>query len=328
MVNVANPTIVPAILLVKTSSLGDVVHNLPVVADMRRALGEVAIDWVVERAFAPIPAMHPGVRHVLACELRLWRRSWLTLATRRAWREFVEQLRAQRYDCVIDTQGLLKSAIIARAALGRRVGLDWRSSREPLGLFYDQVFSISWSLHAVERNRRLAALAMGYDVTGEPDYGIAAERSTFAWLPKPSYAVFLHATSHPRKLWSEVCWVELGTCVARHGIPVVLAWGNEQEYQRALRLAASIPGACVTPRLGIAELASLMGGAQFVVGVDTGLTHLAAALGVPVVGLYGATDPRATGIRATGRALNLGSVGHFPAVKDVVRALQSFEVMA
>jgi len=149
------------ILLVKTSSLGDVVHNLPVVADIQNALGPTRIDWVVERSFDAIPAMHPGVRRVIPCEIRRWRHAWWTAATRREWSRFVDELRSERYDAIIDTQGLLKSAVIGCFGQGRRYGLDWRSSREPLRVFYDQVFDVPRTMHAVHRNLRLCGLALG-----------------------------------------------------------------------------------------------------------------------------------------------------------------------
>lgn len=312
----------PTILLIKTSSLGDVVHNLPVVSDVRAALGEVAIDWVVEAVFSAIPAMHPGVRRVIPCELRRWRRSWLARATREAWRGFVADLRRERYDFVIDTQGLLKSAIVARAANGRRVGLDWKSSREPLRLFYDRVFSISRALHAVERNRRLAALALGYEVRGPADYGIQTQAATAAWLPQRPYVGFLHGTSHPRKLWPEPEWLALGRALAAAGYALVLPWGSALEHERAQRLAAALPAARVAPRLSLADAAQVLAGARAVVGVDTGLSHLAAALGVPVVGIYGATDPQTTGLHAAGPVTNLGSKHGFPSAADVVAALR------
>jgi heptosyltransferase-1 len=318
----------PNILLVKTSSLGDVVHNLPVVSDLRKALGDAAIDWVVEKAFAAIPAMHPGVRRVIACELRSWRRSWLTRDTRREWRDFVSKLRAEQYDFVLDTQGLLKSAIIARAARGYRVGLDWRSSREPLAPFYDRVYSISWALHAVERNRRLAALALGYGVSGEPRYDIHASAMSAHWLPTTGYMVCLHGTSQPRKLWPEQAWVKLGLRMHEQRIACVFPWGSDVEHARAERLAAAIPSAVVAPRLTVAQAASVIAGARAVVGVDTGLTHLAAALAVPTIGIYGATDPAATGVRACGRVANLGTSGKFPSSAEVIDALRDFGALA
>ena len=312
-----------AILLVKTSSLGDVVHNLPVVTDIRNHLGDVAVDWVVEKSFAAILAMHPGVRNVIPCELRRWRHSWLAAATREEWRAFLRELRSRSYENVIDTQGLLKSAAIARLAHGEhRIGLDWRSSREPLRPFYHRTFRVSWALHAVERNRRLAGLALDYEPKGPPDYGLQVQRSTDSWLPRSPYVVLLHATSHPRKLWPQRCWIELGQQLCGAGIVSILPWGSPEEEQRARLLAERLPGACVAPRWELEELAAILAGARAVVGVDTGLTHLAAALQVPVVGLYGATNPRATGVYAGASATNLGAPGAFPSVQDVMEALR------
>lgn len=316
-----------SVLLVKTSSLGDVVHNLPVVSDLRAALGEVAIDWVVEKSFAAVPALHAGVRRVITCELRAWRRAWLARATRSAWRQFMSELRAERYHFVIDTQGLLKSAIVARAAHGYRVGLDWRSSREPLRPFYDRVYSIPRSLHAVERNRRLAAVALGYDAGGAPRYDIHAEPLRAAWLTSGPYVVGLHGTSQPRKLWPEPAWRELAAMLARAGLSLVLPWGGDAERIRAERLATGIAGACVAPRLTIAQAAGVLAGARAVVGVDTGLTHLAAALALPTVGIFGATDPSATGVRAGG-AVNLGAPGRFPQSIEVIEALRAMGVLS
>ena len=323
----AGRTAMRKILLVKTSSLGDVVHNLPVVSDIRQAYPDGAVDWVVEQAFAAIPALHPGVRRVIGCELRRWRRSLLSAETRRAWRAFVGELRAERYDTIVDTQGLLKSALIARVARGRRVGLDWQSSREPLRPFYDAVHHIPWSLHAVERNRRLAAAALGYAVNGRLEYGIRAEKARAAWLPEGPFALFLHGTSHPRKCWPEARWIALGARLGACGCSVVLPWSDSEEQARAARLAAAIGGARIAPRSSIAELAGVIAGAHLVVGVDTGLTHLAAALGVPVVGIFGATDPGATGVHAPGQAINLGGIGRFPSTDEVIDALRGFALL-
>ncbi|MCC6533995.1 MAG: lipopolysaccharide heptosyltransferase I [Burkholderiales bacterium] len=311
-----------AILLIKTSSLGDVVHNLPVVNDIRAGLGEdTIIDWVVEQAFAAIPKLHPGVRRVIPCELRRWRGSWWRGATRWQWRAFVGQLRAERYDAIIDTQGLFKSALVARAADGRRFGLDWRSSREPLRLFYHRTFRVPWCEHAIERNRRLCALALGYTLRGAPDYGLRSPLSRPSWLPHGFYAVLLHATSHPRKLWPEERWSQLGAELQQSGLALVLPWGSLAEHARAKRLAQCLPGALVPDKLDLEALAAVIAASAATIGVDTGLTHLAAALGVPVVGIYGATDPAATGVLSAGLALNLGTPGRFPSVADVVAAL-------
>ena len=174
--------------------MGDVVHNLPVVSDVRFAFPDAEIDWVVEEGFAAIPRLHMGVREVLPVAIRRWRSRLWRRRTREEIRDFLQRLRARSYDAVIDTQGLLKSALIARAARGARFGLDWQSAREPLSLFYDRVFKVPWRLPAVERNRALAAHALGY-VLPALDYGIRAAPVRFSWLPAARYAVLVHATS-------------------------------------------------------------------------------------------------------------------------------------
>lgn len=314
-----------SILIVKTSSLGDVVHSLPVIADIRAALGDVTIDWVAERSFAAIPAMHPGIRQVLACEIRRWRKTWMQRETRREWDAFKRRLRSQAYDAIVDTQGLLKSAVIARIARGRRFGLDWHSSREPLAPLYDAVFRVPWTCHAVERNRMLCGQALGYPVVGAPVYGIAAGPVTADWLPQRPYVVLLHATSHPSKLWPERNWIELGARLAAAGYAALIPWGTDDEHARARRIAGELPDAVVPQRLGLDVLAGAIGAASAAIGVDTGLVHLAAALGVPVVGVYGATDPTATGVYAP-RAVNVGARGRFPAVDEVVAALDELRL--
>jgi heptosyltransferase-1 len=310
----------PLILLVKTSSLGDVVHNLPVVSDLRRAVPGAEIDWVVEEAFADIPRLHPAVANVMPVAIRRWRKTPLQSQTRKEFAAFKQRLQARRYDAVIDTQGLLKSAVVARLARGVRYGLDWQSSREPLARFYDHTFSIPWTLHAVERNRQLAAQALGYTLPTEVEYGIAAAPRRCEGLGDGPYAVLLHATSGAEKLWDEQHWIALGRHFSAHGIASVLPWGNAEERARSERIAQALPQAVVAPQLGIAALAGLFAGARIVIGVDTGLTHLAAALGVPTVGIYIATDPAATGVYGSTRAVNLGNRGQPPAVADVIAA--------
>lgn len=311
-----------SILLVKTSSLGDVVHNLPVVGDIRSAYPDAVIDWVVEEGFAAVPPLHPAVRSVLPVAIRRWRSLLWRRRTHDEVRTFLQRLRAQAYDAVVDTQGLLKSALIARAAHGERFGLDWESAREPLALLYDRTFSVPWTLHAVERNRALAAQALGYALSPQASYGIRAVPVKFSWLPAAPYVVLLHATSAERKLWPEARWVELGGRFSLGGACCVLPWGNAAERDRSERLAAQLAGAVIPPALRLDEAAGLLAGAQAVIGVDTGLTHLAAALGVPTVGIYCATDPAATGIYGCERAVNLGGIGAPPTVDEVNAALR------
>lgn len=310
------------ILLIKTSSLGDVVHNLPVVSDLAAAHPGAAIDWVVEESFAAIPRLHPGVARVWPVAVRRWRRTWWT---RQAWSEigaFRRELQAQTYDAVIDTQGLLKSAWIAATARGPRHGMDRVSAREPLGWFYDRTYRVPWGQHAVERNRSLAAQALGYRQEDPPQYGIVATPQAFNCLPSSPYAVLLHATSAPRKQWPETHWVDLGRVLAAGSVISVLPWGDAAERERSVRLAAQIPQAVVPERFELHAMASLLAGARVVAGTDTGLTHLAGALGVPVVGIYCATDPAATGLYGCARTVNLGGIDAAPPVDQVVAAVR------
>lgn len=314
-----------AILLVKTSSLGDVVHNLPVASDLGAAFPGTRIDWVVEEAFAAIPRAHHAIRNVLPVAVRRWRRAAWRRSVLEEMRGFVRALRLSRYDAVIDTQGLLKSALIARAACGKRYGLDWASSREPLGVFYTRSFSVPWSQHAVQRNRSLAAQALHYTPAPLVDYGIRAPTLQFSWLPRQRYAVLIHSTSATRKLWPEARWRELGRALADRGFMCALPWGSPTERERSDRLARAVPDAIVPPALPLDQIMALLGGAQAVVGVDTGLTHLAAALGVATVGIYCATDSARTGVYGAARGVNVGGAGAMPEVGEVEQALHRLD---
>jgi heptosyltransferase-1 len=306
------------ILFVKTSSLGDVVHNCPAVSDAARALPGAQIDWVVEQPFAGIAAMHPAVRRVIPVAVRRWRGAlwrpavWSEIG---AWRR---ALRAERYDAVVDTQSLLKSALIASTALGRRHGLDRASAREWLApWFYDVRHAVPRGLHAVERNRRLAASALGFKLQDALDYGLKIPRSERSDY-QSGYVVLLTMTSREDKLWPEARWIELGREMRA---PAILPWGSETERARAQRIAAAI-GGTVPPRKTLEEIAQLFVAARAVVGLDTGLTHLAAALGVPTLGLYCGSDPALTGVYGAQRATNLGAAGRAPEVAEVLRALR------
>lgn len=293
------------LLFVKTSSLGDVVHNCPAVSDAARAWPDAAIDWVVEEAFADVAALHANVHQVIPVAVRRWRGA---LFSARTWREigaFRRALREQRYDCIIDTQGLLKSALLARAARGKRHGMDAASAREPLAArLYDVRHAIGTGQHAVERNRQLVAAALGTPPTAQCDYGLRAEGAPPIDMPAP-YAVLLTMTSRADKLWPEERWVELGRRLAEQGVRALLPWGSAEEKARAERIAAGVRGALVPRRMSVAELARVLARAHSVAGVDTGLTHLAAALGVPAAGIYVSTQARLTGLHAGPRARNL-----------------------
>lgn len=309
------------ILLVKTSSLGDVIHNLPVVSDLVRTFPDAEIDWCVEETFADIPRLHPGVGTVFPVAVRRWRKR---LFQRSTWREigrFREGLARRRYDVILDTQGLLKSALIGWQADGVHCGYAAEAAREPVAArFYDFTFAIPRAVHAVQRCRWLAAAALDYPVDLPLDYGIVAPEMLFDWLPDGRYALFLSATSRDDKLWPEDRWIELAGMLLKEELVPVLPSGTLVERQRAERIAAAAPGAVVAPLLGLRELAALTGHATLVVGVDTGLAHLAAALRVPVIALYVSTDPALTGVYGSGFVRNLGTCGQSPGVGEVLLA--------
>ena len=312
------------ILIVKTSSLGDVIHNLPVVSDIKRYFPHAAIDWCVEDGFSAIPRLHPGVGEIIPVALRRWRKALFQAKT---WREisvFLALIKTQSYDSVIDTQGLLKSALLARRARGPLSGYAADSAREPLAArFYDRHFTVSTAAHAVARNRLLAAAALGYVADGEPDYGITAPLADFPWLPAKPYVVFLTATSRDDKLWPETHWLALGQRLHEQGYQSVLPAGSPVERERAARLAAGIPDAIAAPPLSIPQLAALLAGGRAAVGVDTGLTHLAVALKTPTVAIYTATDPGLTGVLGAAFYRNLGGKAQIPASEAVLAELHT-----
>lgn len=311
------------ILIVKTSSLGDVIHNLPVVSDIRRNFPDAGIDWVVEESFSSIPRLHPEVEAVVPVALRRWRKKIFSSLT---WSEigaFRHQVLAKHYDVVLDTQGLLKSALISAQARGRKCGYDADSAREPVAArFYEHRYHVSKTLHAVTRNRLLAAAALGYTADSPVDFGIVVPPHLSGILTSKPYVVLLTATSRDDKLWPEALWLELGRRLWDAGYVSILPGGSAPERERAARLAADLPGAMAAPPMALPELAGLLAGARGVVGVDTGLSHLAVALNVPTVAIYTATDPGLTGVFGGGYHKNLGGKSQLPGAQAVFDALQ------
>jgi heptosyltransferase I len=314
------------ILLVKTSSLGDVIHNLPVASDLRRHFPQASIDWCVEESFAAIPRLHPAVDRIIPVAVRRWRKHLWQGATWREMAAFQRAIRERTYDAILDTQGLTKSALLASRAHGPLAGYAADSAREPLAArFYDRHFSVDKNLHAVLRNRLLGAAAFGYGVDNAVDYGIAAPHLALDWLSAKHgnmpYVVLLTATSRDDKLWPESHWIALGEQLAQLGLCAVLPAGNPVERERAARLVAALPNALAAPPMRIDALATLLAGARAVVGVDTGLTHLAVALQVPTVALYTATEPGLTGVYGTGFHRNLGGKGQCPTAAAVLEEI-------
>jgi heptosyltransferase-1 len=310
---------VSAVLVVRPSSLGDIVHALAIVADIRRHRPELAIDWVAERGFVPLVGLCPDIRRVVAFALRRWRHAPFERAT---WREigaFGHALTAHRYAAILDLQEQVKGAAIARAARGRRHGFDRASVREPLStLAHDVHHRIARDLHFAQRCRLLAAAALEYTADGPPQWPIVPP-ATAPGLPERRYAVALHATSRPGKLWPEERWRALIARLADAGYATVLPWGSPAEEARSRRLADGLADAIVPGWLSLPQAATFLARADVAIGVDTGFTHLAAALGTPTLGLFFATDPRLLGVAIAGpHARDLGRRGMLPEVDDVV----------
>ncbi|STB70408.1 Lipopolysaccharide heptosyltransferase 1 [Chromobacterium violaceum] len=312
------------VLIVRTSSMGDLIHTWPAITELKTHYPNIRLSWLTEESFADIARLHPQVDEVLTLSWRSWRRR---LWQPSAWRELKalkQKLRDARFDLVLDSQGLIKSAIPARWAGAPLAGLGWGSAREALAsLFYDKKHKVSRKLSAIDRNRLLFGLSFGYAPDGPPQFGISrGERP--GWMLSGRYAVLLHATSRASKEWPEARWVELGTRLStQHDMVTVLPWGNDKEKARAQRLAARLPAAVVAPKMSLVEAAGLLGNASAVVGVDTGLVHLANALNVPVAAIYTDTDPQQTGVVETPWATNLGNIGQCPTVDEALAALQT-----
>jgi len=309
-----------AILFVKTSSLGDVVHQMPAMTDARRHRPDARLMWVVEEAFAPLARLHPAIDEVIPVATRRWRSQVLSPATWREVAAFKAKLRAANADIVIDTQGLIRSGLIARAAGGVRHGYDASSIREPFASrFYDVRHAVARDQHAVARNRQLTALSLGYRIDAAIDYGLVRPpRGNSA-----PYAVLLHGTSRAAKEWREVDWIGTGKWLRGQGLDVLLPWGNERERLRSARVAAAIPGSRILDRQPLDAMAKVIAGAALVVGVDTGLLHLAAAYGVPLIAVFLATDPGLTGPVGNGPITVLGGKAAYPSFERVIEAAKA-----
>ncbi|MCX9001814.1 lipopolysaccharide heptosyltransferase RfaC [Citrobacter portucalensis] len=282
------------VLIVKTSSMGDVLHTLPALTDAQQAIPDIHFDWVVEEGFAQIPSWHSAVDRVIPVAIRRWRKAWFSAPIKAERKAFRDAVRLQQYDAIIDAQGLVKSAaLVTRLAHGVKHGMDWSTAREPLAsLFYNRKHHIARQQHAVERTRELFAKSLGYvKPQSQGDYAIAQHFMNEHKADAGQYAVFLHATTRDDKHWPEANWRELIGLLNNTGIRIKLPWGAPHEEARAKRLAEGFPYVDVLPRMSLEDVARILAGAKFVVSVDTGLSHLTAALDRPNITLYGPTDP-------------------------------------
>ena len=312
------------ILFIKTSSLGDVVHHMPAITDARRHLPDARLAWVVEEDYAPLARLHPAVDDVIPIATRRWRKSPFALATWQEIGRFRDTLRARSFAAAIDTQGLLRSALIAGAVRGIRHGYGRTSIREPLACsFYDIRHRVERHAHAILRNRTLCCLALGYDAKHSPDYGL--DRAVIAGpVAARPYAMLIHGTAQDRKLWAERHWVTVACSVRARGLDVVLPWGSAAERVRSKAIAEAArlgSDGHVPDRRPLDGVAAMIAGASFVIGVDTGLVHVAAALGVPLVAIFVDSEPGLTGPIGGGPIAVVGGKGASPSPAEVVQAL-------
>lgn len=290
------------VLIIKMSSMGDIIHTLPAVTDAAEAISNIRFNWVVEEAFTEIPNWHKQIQQIIPIGLRRWRKNIYRTIQSGELKQFYTQLRAQKYDLVLDAQGSIKSAITACLSRGYRLGMDKHSVRESLAyLAYQQTISVSWQQHAINRLRQLFAEALKYPLPKtKPDYGIIKEKliQTKIELPE-NYLVCIPNTSCATKLWSNQAWSMLIEKITALGINVFIPWGSEDERKNAVRLSNGNPLTQVLPYLNLNEMAAILLGAKAVVAVDTGLSHLSAALAIPTIVLYGPTNPSFVGTIGT-----------------------------
>ncbi len=309
--------------------MGDVIHTLPVLADIKQHLPNAQIDWLVETPFHQIVKLHPAITNVIPISWRKWRKHLRDATVRQTIQAVIARLRFETYDVVIDLQGLVKSAVWTKLARGKQShGFDWGSAREPLAsLAYSRTHTISTSLLAIERSRLLCAAALGYSIDRQRTFGIQAPALTDKdWQITAPYVAFVHGASDDARLWPQADWVKLARAAYQRGLSVALTWGSDAERERSETLQHAMQAlgvqAHVPPFLTIAQTAQVLANAVAVVGLDTGFTHLAGALAVPSLSIHRTHDPARTGVQGDALCIGLGGAGQTPRYDDVATAFE------
>ncbi|MDA9993839.1 lipopolysaccharide heptosyltransferase I [Burkholderiales bacterium] len=306
------------ILIVKTSSLGDVIHNFPMVSDIAAKFPDSKIDWLVEEDYVPLVKLHLGVERIIPIALRRWRKSIFSSLTWKELKNCIVEIRKYRYDLIIDSQGLIKSAIFARLAKGVRCGFGPRYSREKLaGMSYDIGIGVHQEQHMLERCRKLASLALNYQITDKPDYGLITKKT--AVLEKKNVIIFC-SSAQSKKLWPTGDWIRLCKFLSSNGFTCQFTWGNPDEYAICKHIISASSGELL-PNMPINDIAAQINRSCLVVGLDTGLLHLATALEVPTIAIFGASDPIKTGPQGNGIIKICGSKNYFPSSEEVESAI-------
>ncbi|MFZ6863544.1 lipopolysaccharide heptosyltransferase I [Undibacterium sp. Ji67W] len=322
------------ILLIRVSSLGDVLHNMPIVDDLHRHFNNAQIDWVVEEGYVNLVRLHPGVKNIIPFALRRWRKNFGAAATRQEMKHFYQALRKENYDLVLDTQGLFKTGMIMGmtrlAPGGKKVGLangTEGSGYEGISrIFHHQSVPVDRHTHAVLRGRLVAAAAAGYTVDTPASFGLEPPQGTPTWLPAEPYVVFFHGTAGAAKKWARAHWVDIAEELRRYALPILLPWGNAAEKAEAEAMATHMPNARVLPALSMQDATILAQSAALAIGVDTGLTHIAAAYETPTIEIYCASPKWKTAGTWSDKIINLGDQGFPPDPHEVKQAIKQLLV--
>ena len=292
------------ILIIKTTSLGDVLHTLPAVSELLLYSSNITIDWVVEDSFSEIVEWHPGINRIWKVSIRKWRRNLFSLNTWKQILNFVRSIRSEKYDLVIDAQGLFKSALILLLIRSnKKYGLDYASAREGwVSIFYKNKIEVKKGEHAIFRTKSLFGKAFGY----EPDYSNFSSNIEHNWVNNDSHdntIVFLHGTTWKTKHWPDQYWRELAILLVKRGYKIYLPWGSDLEKSRAIKISDGEENIKVLDKLTLSQLAFILTNSALVVSVDTGLSHLTAACNTPIISIYGPTSSQLTG--------SMGMKSHF-----------------
>lgn len=324
------------LLLVKTSSMGDLIHTFPALTDLsQHCPNEYEITWLVEESFADIAKMHPMTKEVIIFGSRRWKKH---LFSRQTWQEFgafKKALRSEKWDLIVDCQGLFKSAMMTKLAAQKGTISTYSYSKESIrdpfaARFYQQGFSVEKGLTAIERNRQLFGKIFNYTPAPLADFGIQHWDETSELTPKSPFAALIHGTSAENKEWPEEKWIEIGNWLSEKGLISLLFWGNAREKARAERIAQQIPNAVVMPKVSIQEAGLILSKASLIIAVDTGFAHLANTQDRPVIGLFLGSHADYAGVIPTKHnphAINLGGKGENPEVSEVIKAIEDFEIL-
>ncbi len=286
------------ILLVKITSMGDLIQMLPALTDAANAIPGIKFDWLAEESFQEIPRLHPSIDKIIALPYRRWKKNISQAIKSGEINRFWRELRSNHYDMVIDAQSNLKSALVSLLARGSKYGLDSKSVREYGAQFaYSNKIAISRMQNHTERMRQMLAIFLAYEQpTTQVDYGVSkAHLPSLDFALPEQFVMVIPIASCNNKLWPEQYWQEVIHDIAGSGYDVVLPWWSTEEKERALRLKKDSLRIHLLPTLTLTQKASVLAQAIAAISVDTGLAHMAAMLNIPNITLYGSSDPNHCG---------------------------------